>query len=262
VRRLLAGLASILLAIFINQVSGLIDFSWGVYAAVASAVIGYGLLLTAEPTRRLVWSGLGRTHPVDIVLAVALITGALGGAAAWFLTEQEQARALQSRVRNGGFENGTDFWGTGYLEDRIRNGSFTEELNRLPYIISGGADSHGMLDTTDRHSGVAAFRFDHGSLMANHSWGSLSQRITGLRPRTYYAATFWALVSRAEPRPLFLTADLQWAKRTYVENEIAGWREYRHVFNTGDSDYIDLRFVIEAPGTVWIDDVALREHKQ
>jgi hypothetical protein len=31
------------------------------------------------------------------------------------------------------------------------------------------------------------------------------------------------------------------------------------VFNTGDSDFIDLRFVIEAPGTVWIDDVALRE---
>jgi hypothetical protein len=83
-----------------------------------------------------------------------------------------------------------------------------------------------------------------------------------LRPRTFYAATFWALVSRAEPKPLFLTADLQWANRTYVENEIAGWREYRHVFNTGDSDYIDLRFVIEAPGTVWIDDVALREHKQ
>ena len=143
-RRLLASLASILLAIVINQVSGLIDFSWGVYAAVASAVIGYGLLLTAEPTRRLVWSGLGRTHPVDIVLAVALITGALGGTAAWFLIEQEQARALQNRVRNGGFENGTDFWGTGYLEDRIRNGNFAEELKLLPYIISGGADSHGV----------------------------------------------------------------------------------------------------------------------
>jgi hypothetical protein len=247
---------------FINQVSSLIDFSWGVYAAVASAVIGYGLLLTAEPTRHLVWSGLGRTHPLDIVLAVALITGALGGTAAWFLIKQEDARALQNRVRNGGFENGMDFWGTGYLEDRIRNDKVAEGLTRLPYVISGGADSQGVLDTTDRHSGVAAFRFDHGSATADTSWGSLSQRITRLRPRTVYAATFWALVSRAEPKPLFLTTDLQWATRTYVENEIAGWREYRHVFNTGDSDHIDLRFVIEAPGTVWIDDVALRELKQ
>ena len=260
-RRLLAGLASILLAIFVNHVSSLIDFSWGVYAAVASAVIGYGLLLTAEPTRHLVWSGLGRTHPVDVVLAVALITGGLGGAAAWFLVTQEQARLLRNHVRNGGFENGTDFWGTGYLEDRIRNGNVAEDLRRLPYVISGGADSHGGLDTTDRHVGVAAFRFDHGGPKADHVWGSLSQRITGLRPRTFYAATFWALVSRAEPKPLFLTADLQWANRTYVENEIAGWREYRLGFNTGDSDYIDLRFVIEAPGTVWIDDVTLRELK-
>jgi hypothetical protein len=262
VRRLLAGLASILLALFINQVSSLIDFSWGVYAAVASAVIGYGLLLTAEPTRHLVWSGLGRTHPLDIVLAVALITGALGGTSAWFLIKQEEARALQNRVRNGGFENGTDFWGTGYLEDRIRSDNVAEGLKRLPYIISGDADSQGGVDTTDRHSGVAAFRFDHGSAKADNSWGSLSQRITRLRPRTSYAATFWALVSRAEPKPLFLTTDLQWATRTYVENEIAGWREYRHVFNTGDSDHIDLRFVIEAPGTVWIDDVALRELTQ
>jgi hypothetical protein len=262
VRRLLAGLASILLAMFINQVSSLIDFSWGVYAAVASAVIGYGLLLTAEPTRHLVWSGLGRTHPLDIVLAVTLITGALGGTAAWVLIKQEEARALQNRVRNGGFENGTDFWGTGYLEDRIRNDKVAEGLKRLPYIISGGADSQGVLDTTDRHSGVAAFRFDHGSAKADTSWGSLSQRITRLRARTFYAATFWALVSRAEPKPLFLTTDPQWATRTYVENEIAGWREYRYVFNTGDSDHIDLRFVIETPGTVWIDDVALRELKQ
>jgi len=262
VRRFLAGIASILLAISINQISHRIDSSWGVHAAVASAVIGYGLLLTAEPTRHHVWSRLGRTHPVDIVLAAALITGGLGGAAAWVLVTQEEARALRDRVRNGGFEKGTDFWGTGDLEERIRDGNVAEELKRLPFVISGGADSQGTLDTTDRHSGAAAFRFDHSSPKADHLWGSLSQRITGLRPRTVYVATFWALVSRAEPRPLFLTADLQWANRTYVENEIAGWREYRHVFNIGDSSSIDLRFVIEAPGTVWIDDVTLRELKQ
>ena len=243
-RRLLTGLASIPLALFISHVSTLvIDFPWGVDAAVALAVIGYGLLLTAGPIRRHVWSGLGKTHPVDVVLATVLITGALGGAGAWFLAKQEEARLLRDHVRNGGFEKGADFW--------VPDGT-----------SGGGADSRGVLDTTDRRSGAAAFRFDHDRQKADGQWRSLSQRISRLRPRTFYAATFWALVSRAEAKPLFLTADAQWAARTYVGNELAGWREYRHVFNTGDSDFIDLRFVIEAPGTVWIDDVALRELRQ
>lgn len=240
-RRLLAGLAAILLGFAVNHVSALLDFPWGVYAAVASAVIGYGLLLTAEPTRRLVWSGLGRTHPLDIILAVALTTGALGAATAWFLIKQEQTRVARNLVRNGGFEAGTDAWGT--------------------YMISGGADSHGTLDTTERHSGIASFRFEHRSPKASDQWGSLSQRISGLRPRTSYVATFWALVSRAEPEPLFLTADAQSAVKTQIER-VTGWREYRLVFNTGDANHVDLRFVIEAPGVVWIDDVALREHQQ
>ena len=73
--------------------------------------------------------------------------------------------------------------------------------------------------------------------------------------------TFWALVEKAEPKPLFVTTDQQSANRTYVENK-SGWREYRLVFNTGDSNQIDLRFVIEAAGTVWVDDVALHELKR
>jgi hypothetical protein len=241
VGRLLIGIASIPLALFISHVSTLvIDFPWGVYAAVVLAVIGYGLVLTAQPIRRHVWSGLAKTHPIDIALATALVTGALIGAGAWFLLEQEEARLRRNLVRNGGFEKGTDSWGA----------------------ASRGAATHGATDTTDRHAGGSAYRFDHDGEKAEDQWGSLSQRITRLRPRTSYAATFWALVEQAESRPLFLTVDQQWTDRTYVENVIAGWREYRLVFNTGDSDHIDLRFVIEAPGTVWIDDVSIHELKR
>lgn len=239
--RLLIGIASIPLALFVSHVSTLvIDFPWGVYAAVTLAVIGYGLVLTARPIRHHVWFGLAKTHPIDIVLATALVTGALIGAGAWFLLEQEEARLRRNLVRNGGFEQGTDFWEAG----------------------SRGAATHGALDTTDRHSGGVAYRFDHDGEKAEDQWGSLSQRITRLRPRASYAVTFWALVEQAEPRPLFLTADEQWTDRTYVENVIAGWREYRLVFNTGDSDHVSLQFVIEAPGTVWIDDVSITELKR
>ena len=240
--QLLIGIAGIPLALFISHVSTLVvDFPWGLYTAVGLAVVSYGLFLTAPPIRRHVWSGLAKRHPVDVVLATVLVTGALGGAGAWFLHKQEEARLLRNLVRNGGFEQGTDLWGAG---------------------SSSGADSRGVLDTTDRHSGMAAFRFDHGSPKTEDQWSSLSQRVARLRPRTSYAATFWALVEQAEPKPLFLTADRQGTNRAYVENAVAGWREYRLVFDTGDSDHIDLRFVIEAPGTVWIDDVALRELKR
>jgi hypothetical protein len=242
VPQLLIGIASVPLALFISYVSTLVvDFPWGLYSAVALAVVSYGLFLTAPPIRRHLWSGLAKRHPVDVVLATVLVTAALGGAGAWFLSKQEEARLLRNLVHNGGFEKGTDLWGAG---------------------SSRGAEVRGALDMTDRHSGAAAFRFDHGSPKPEDRWGSLSQRVTRLRPRTSYTATFWALVEQAEPKPLFLTVDRQGTNRTYVENTVAGWREYRLVFDTGDSDHVDLQFVIEGPGTVWIDDVALRELKR
>lgn len=238
--QLLIGIASIPLAVFISHLSSRVfDFPRGVQAAAALAVIGYGLFLSSRPMRRHLWFGLARRYPLDIALATILVTGVLTGAGVWFLIRQEEARLLQNFVRNGSFESGTDVWTA---------------------ARSTGADSRWTLDTADRHSGGAAFRFDYGSEKADDQWAALSQRITRLRPRTDYAATFWALVEQAEPKPLFLTTDPESASRTYVENK-AGWREYRLVFNTGDSNQVNLRFVIEAAGTVWIDDVALHELK-
>ena len=229
------------LALFVSHLSSLVfDFPWGVQGAAALAIIGYGLILTSQPMRRHVWSGLARRYPLDIALATVLVTGVLTSASVWFLIKQEEARLLRNFVRNGSFESGTDAWTA---------------------AKSSSADSRWTLDTTDRHSGGVALRFDYSSEKANDQWAALSQRITRLRPRTAYAATFWALVEQAEPKPLFLTTDPQSANRTYVENT-GGWREYRLVFNTGDSDQVDLRFVIEATGTVWVDDVALHEPKR
>lgn len=239
--QLLVGIASIPLALVISHLSSLVfDFPWGVQAAAALAVIGYGLFATSPPMRHHVWSGLARRYPLDIALATILITGLLTGAGVWFLIKQEETRLMRNFVSNGSFESGTDAWTA---------------------AKSSGADSRWTLDRTDRHTGGAAFRFDYNSEKADDQWATLFQRITRLRPRTEYAATFWALVEQAEPKPLFLTTDPQSANRTYVENK-AGWREYRLVFNTGDSNQVDLRFVIEAAGTVWVDDVALHELKR
>jgi hypothetical protein len=240
VLQLLTGIASIPLALLISHLSSLVfDFPRGVQAAAALAASGYGLFLTSRPIRQHVWFGLARTHPLDIALATILVTGVLTGAGVWFLVRQEEARLQRNFVRNGSFESGTDDWTA---------------------AKSSGADSRWTLDTTDRHSGGAAFRFDYSSEKVPDQWAALSQRIKQLRPRTAYAATFWAMVEQAEPKPLFLTTDPQSANRTVVENR-AGWREYRLVFNTGDSTQVDLRFVMEAAGTVWVDDVALHELK-
>src|SRR4029434_2568571 len=162
---------------------------------------GYGLFLTSPPMRRHVWSGLARRYPLDIALATILITGLLTGAGVWFLIKQEEARLRRNFVSNGSFESGTDAWIA---------------------AKSSGADSRSTLDTTDRHSGGAAFRFDDNRERPDDQWAALSKRITRLRPKTEYAATFWALVEQAEPKPLFLTTDPQPGNGTDVENHADG----------------------------------------
>jgi len=72
-----AGLAGLLLSFLLNQAANMLDLAWGIGAAIASAAIGYGVLLTSEPVRRLVWRTAGRRSPVLVVIATGILTGLL-----------------------------------------------------------------------------------------------------------------------------------------------------------------------------------------
>lgn len=164
-------------------------------------------------------------------------------------------------VKNGGFEEGISGWGSGYVEDLVRNGNFPPQP-KFPYITSGEAKSTGELDTTEHHDGVAAYKVHHVSAQFSHRWGSISQRIVGLRRHTFYVVSFWVKSRGAESGAVFLTPDLKWEKKLPIDGGEYDWRKYELKFNTGESDYIDLRFVAQAPALVWIDDVGVHELRE
>lgn len=115
------------------------------------------------------------------ILAWGILTGLLGSGVAYVLIRQQEhlAKAPASAVtlKNGGFESGLEHWGTGYLEDLIRNGRHPADEARLPYVVGNprGATldtvTSGSLDTSKRHGGVASFRFQRTSPRESDRWG-------------------------------------------------------------------------------------------
>ena len=91
--QLLAGLATMLSAITLNQISNLLDISWGLWAGVAAVLIGLGLLMTSEPVRIKIWRELGGKHPMAVAILTGLIVGLFATGSAWFLIRQESVRA-------------------------------------------------------------------------------------------------------------------------------------------------------------------------
>jgi hypothetical protein len=169
-----------------------------------------------------------------------------------------QEVAAQQLVQNGSFEQGLANWGSGYLEDLVRNGNHPQPP-QFPWVLNLAPQSTGTVDTAEHHGpGIASFRIVHTSARADDRWGTLSQRITGLRPHTF-VITFWAKVQSSEPKAVFLTASLTWEPNYKIPSGQSDWQQHRFDFNTGQADSIDLRFVAQAPAHLWIDDVRMEQ---
>jgi hypothetical protein len=265
VRQLFVGLAVWLLGVFGNQIANLYDIRLGLWCAIVAALIGYCLFVTSKWFKRHVWGNIGRRWPIVTILLWGLLTGLFGSGLAYVLIrQQEQLAATPAAVvlKNGAFEEGLKYWGTGYLEDLIRNGRHPKDEARLPYVVGDPREAtvstvtSGGLDTSKRHSGVASYRFYHTNRRESDRWGSLSQRVNGLTPHAFYVVTFWVSAEGAGEKAFFITTDRKWAQRTYISPGTYAWTSFRHEFNAED-DNVDIRFVIESPCTVWIDDIAL-----
>jgi hypothetical protein len=189
----------------------------------------------------------------------------VAGVAAGLLTarlSQLHYEATASVVRNPGFEDGTTHWGSGYLEDRVRNGNFSVEVEQLPYVVSPDPQqtlSRGYHDPTVGHNSQSSYRLEHRSPEAPAHFGSIAQRVSRLVKNRRYAVSFWTkAASGAAGEAFFVTTNYPWTNRTFVP-PTAEWTQQWHFFNSGDLDYADIRFVIQSPGTFWLDDVDVRE---
>jgi len=173
-------------------------------------------------------------------------------------------------VKNGRFTSSTDHWGTGYLEDELRDGTqrHTNEVGRLPhraYPSSDKTKSDGkrLVDQDGcKHflrSNKNIFWMEYKDDRTPEHWGAVAQRIYGLKRGTDYTLRFCAKGSGGEGKSRFATANLSWAPNKPIPVS-AEWKRYKLKF-TSDRlvDYTEIRFVIQERGelsishvTVWV----------
>lgn len=166
---------------------------------------------------------------------------------------------------NGGFEQGFDAWGTGYIEDSVRKYHAPEE-GMLPYWVSPSAQATNSrlylsrrgsspMPPEDTLSGNGAARIEHVQEKKAQHYGTLAQRVA-VTPKTDYELEVWTRYV-GKQADWFVTAVREWEPHVNLPGE-GKWTVTRLRFTTADSQKeAEIRFVIEAPGTYWIDDVAL-----
>ncbi|OGU71684.1 MAG: hypothetical protein A3H45_01200 [Ignavibacteria bacterium RIFCSPLOWO2_02_FULL_55_14] len=185
-------------------------------------------------------------------------------------------------VLNGSFVDATKHWGNGYYEDLLRNGNWdTQEtiqnykraMFNFPYVLhmprparraesDPVPNSNGQLDyvagewflNLRRHAFKIEFNDDEGT----NRFGTLSQRLHGLKPHRNYRAIFWVRAEEYTPGALRLTAHLNWKPCEIVQIErLNSWEKKTCRFEVGDTEQVDFRFVIQARARLWITGVGV-----
>jgi len=195
VRQILAGLASIPLALVVSHVSSrIIDVPWG--STLPLPWRSLAIACCSRPDRFDAscgpdWEEASRGH----CLGRGAHHGRAGGAGACSSSSKKR-RLLRNHVRNGGFEKGRT---SGKLLSVWRRG--------ISWV----------LDTNDVTPEPP--HYDSTTAAEGHDGGGALQRITWLRqgpPTPRPSGRWWSRRSEA----LFLTADREWTDRTYVENQM------------------------------------------
>ena len=162
---------------------------------------------------------------------------------------------------NGGFEQGLEAWGTGYIEDSVRKYHPPEE-GMLPLWVSPSAKAtHAqlVLDRVNPHGGTTAARLDHLTGKRDQHYSTLAQRVP-VKPKTTYEIRLWTRAA-APQGDWFLTAMREWEPHLNLPLTPA-WTRSTWAFETMAGEYTrELRFVFQAPGRYWIDDVELVERR-
>ncbi len=174
----------------------------------------------------------------------------------------------QNLVNNPGFEDSTRYWGTGYLETMIQNGNWPSELSRSLPLYREFPDAKRPLDyaeaegelSQERNSGDYSFKIHHLHKKAPRYWSSLSQQVAGLTRDGSYAVGFAAKAAGLVDGDAYLVLHPDWKWKCSLPSGTYEWRLIScPPFNVGGLTLVEVRFVIESPSTVWIDDVIFYE---
>lgn len=172
-------------------------------------------------------------------------------------SETPSAGSEGNLIVDGSFEDGlVPPWGGGHYERE--KGGFRFGI----WWNSANAQAFMKIDSDVRFSGKRSLRLTNLSPAKPHVFSTTSQRITGLHPNTIYRITMRIKAEQIRSSAISLAIDAGWEKR--LPSFPAGtydWRLYSAVINIGHNDYIDLRFIHQDTGTVWIDDVVVTPAK-
>lgn len=169
-------------------------------------------------------------------------------------------RALPTRAAEGGlaaeggFERGlVPPWGTGHYE----SGNFSFGI----WWNSSTCRSFAKMDGAVTHAGRASLRITNLTPAGGHLFGTTAQRIRAVKPNTLYEISVWARAdSLAQNGAVMFVVDPAWHVRPLsLPAGTWDWKRFRAQFDSGDLSFMDLRILSQAPGTVWLDDLALRE---
>jgi hypothetical protein len=128
----------------------------------------------------------------------------------------------------------------------------------------GGAVASWTLDTFAR-TGRRSLRIEHTSDYKEHRFSSFSQEIK-VEPRHQYQVTFWAYLKESDKGSFSLrmipsrtSTQAEWeANKAKLVSEVTGrWQVVALAFTSDAERFWDLRFMAEAPVTVWVDDVSV-----
>ena len=164
-----------------------------------------------------------------------------------------------SLVENGGFEEGTLGWGTGFFES---------------YFVSPPGSALGFkravaewyIDDRRPHTGKRSLRIEHSTTQAPDVFSTFSQRIK-VRAGQRYEVTYWAYLESTDGRGPFSIRVVpsrniqphEWDRfRKKIDPALIGqWQKVTREFESGTDTFFDLRFAAETKMKLWIDDVSV-----
>ncbi len=163
-------------------------------------------------------------------------------------------------VENGGFEQGTDGWGTGFYESYFASPEGSA-------LLFSHAVARWYIDDQRAHGGQGrALRVEHDTTNTPHVFSSFTQRIKVERGQRY-EVKYWAYVEALDGPggfslrvlPSRRTEPSEWDRfRKKINPAVRNqWQEVRFEFESGRDSFFDLRFTAETTLKLWVDDVSV-----
>lgn len=147
-------------------------------------------------------------------------------------------------------------------ENYVINGTF-ENDDMKPWIwsVAGEAEATGSIVKVEKHSGSQSLLITNASAFMPQVYGSLRQRVEGLKPNTKYRVSLW--IKGEQVSKCFVATGEKWDNRLQLPPGTYDWQEINLECTTGDRTWENLIILTAGvTNSLWIDDIEVTEASQ